>query len=167
MSFTKASTSSGFGGSPIRSRLSRRASVRRSASGAGFRPRFSSSASTKASIGLRTHALSLTSGTAGRVGGISDQCFSYSAPWATHRLSVSFWAAVSVFFVFGGGIRSDSSSEKIRWMAALSSGLPGTIASASIAWSRTSSRSFALRAAESGPWQGKQFSMRIGRTSRL
>ncbi len=44
------------GGKPIRSRLKRRNSVTRSASGAGVSPSFSSRASTNASIGLRTQA---------------------------------------------------------------------------------------------------------------
>jgi len=41
------------------------------------------------------------------------------------------------------------------------------MAFASMASSRRSSRRLALRAALSGPWQAKQFSARIGRTSRL
>ena len=61
---------------------------------------------------------------------------------------------------------------KMRRMASLWSGLPGTMAGSpssglAVASSRRSSRSFALRAAESTPWQVKQFSERIGRMSRL
>ena len=49
----------------------------------------------------------------------------------------------------------------------LASRSPGAMAPASIAASRLSRRRSALRAALSGPWHGKQFSARIGRTSRL
>jgi hypothetical protein len=63
----------GVGGSPVRSRLRRRASVRRSASGAGVRPFSSSFASTKRSIGVRTHAPSFTAGGSGRFGAMNDQ----------------------------------------------------------------------------------------------
>ena len=59
----------------------------------------------------------------------------------------------------------------IRAISSLSSGLPGTIArsplsSSAKAPSWVSSRRPALRALSSGPWQAKQWSERIGRTSR-
>src|SRR5437773_5261666 len=55
----------------------------------------------------------------------------------------------------------------MRSRRALSLRLPGLIAPILMAASRSSSRRLALRAALSGPWQAKQFSARIGRTSRL
>ena len=55
----------------------------------------------------------------------------------------------------------------IRATSSLPSVSPGVMAPALMASSRRSSRKSALRAALSGPWQAKQFSARIGRTSRL
>ena len=55
----------------------------------------------------------------------------------------------------------------IRATSSLPSSSPGVIAPALIASSRRSNRKSALRAALSGPWQAKQFSARMGRTSRL
>ena len=52
VSFTKASTSAGVGGKPIRSKLSRRISVRRSASGAGSSCSWASRARMNRSISL-------------------------------------------------------------------------------------------------------------------
>src|SRR5262249_7061951 len=49
----------------------------------------------------------------------------------------------------------------------LLSASPGTMASPLMASSRRSSRRSALRAALSAPWQAKQFSAKMGRTSRL
>ena len=43
---------------------------------------------------------------------MNDQCGWYSAPSAIHCLSVSFCAAVSFLFVFGGGITSSASSRE-------------------------------------------------------
>jgi len=56
--------SPGEGGSPIRSKLSRRMSVARSASGDGARFCFSRRARMNASIGVRTQPLSLATGSA-------------------------------------------------------------------------------------------------------
>ncbi len=55
------------------------------------------------------------------------------------------------FFNFAGGIRRFGSSAWMRVNTSLLSGLPGTMAPDLIASSRTSSRSFALRAFSSGP----------------
>jgi hypothetical protein len=142
--------------------------VRRSASGAGSSPFARSCFSTKASIGVRTKALSsVKAGTAGRVGAMNDQCGWYCAPsWTQRRRSV-FCASVTTFLVFGGGITSVGSVEQTRSMSELLAGLPGTIAPNSTASSRRSSRRSALRAALSAPWQAKQLSARIGRMSRL
>ncbi len=52
-----------------------------------------------------------------------------------------------------GGIRSSASSLKMRATRALASGLPGTMALASRASSRRSSRKSASRWLASGPWQ--------------
>ena len=167
MSATKASTTAGSGGRPVRSRATRRASVRRSASGAGARPSASSRARMKRSIGVRTQADSFTAGRSGRAGGMNDQWGSYSPPAAIHRFRRAFWSAESVFLACGGGITSSGSSEKIRSSMTLESGSPGTIDPDSTASSRTSSRRSAARWALSAPWQPRQFSTRIGRMSWL
>ena len=59
---TKALYSAGVGGRPVRSRVTRRSKVRRSAGGAGFSPFASNFARIKASMGVRTHDGFLTSG---------------------------------------------------------------------------------------------------------
>src|SRR5262245_43866705 len=106
-------------------------------------------------------------GWTGRWGAINDQWAWYSAPSATQRFRVSFWAAVSFLCDFLGGISSEGESAKMRSTRGLSSTLPGTKAPALTACSRISSRRSALRAAVSAPWQAKQFSTRMGRISRL
>ena len=70
-----AFTSSMDGGRPIKSRLRRRSSVTRSVcgDGASFSP--SSLARTKRSIAFFAHCLFVTSGSAGRRGGMNAQCF--------------------------------------------------------------------------------------------
>jgi hypothetical protein len=80
---------------------------------------------------------------------------------------MSFWEADSFLSVFSGGMTCLGSADRMRSIRALSSIFPGVIAPALIASSRWSSRKLALRAALSGPWQAKQFSARMGRTSRL
>lgn len=65
---------------------------------------------------------------------------------------------------------SSGSSEKLRVMASLASGLEGTMARAPLfagarAAVRTSSRSLPLRPSSSGPWHLKQWLERMGRTS--
>ena len=64
---TKAATSSGEGGRPVRSNVTRRIKATRSASGACTIPSFSSSARMKRSIGFLTQPDSLTAGGATRV----------------------------------------------------------------------------------------------------
>ena len=165
-------TSAGVGGSPVRSSDTRRMRVYLSASAEGFHPRCSNAARIKRSTALRLHFVSATFGNAARFGRTYAQCGSYSAPSATHCFNVAFCAADSFSFDSGGGIRSSASSVKIRYTNSLSTTSPGTIANAPplrsfTASARTSSRSFALRAAASGPWHCKQFSERIARTSRL
>ena len=64
-----------------------------------------------------------------------------------------------------GGIRSSGSA----WVMRLNNSLPLGLPAVMIAWpgAPVSSRRSALRLAASGPWHSKQFSERIGRTSRL
>ena len=69
-SFRKASTSSGVGGRPVRSKLARRMSVRLSAGAARLSPLSANFAMMNASIGLRER----TAGTAGFVIGLKAQC---------------------------------------------------------------------------------------------
>src|SRR5215471_1018223 len=63
------------GGRPIRSRLKRRSSVTRSASGEGVKPSSSKRERMNRSIGVLTQAVFLTSGGAGRSGFTNAQCF--------------------------------------------------------------------------------------------
>jgi len=121
----------------------------------------------KRSMGLRIQASLPTAGGSGRRGAMYDQWGSYSAPSFTQRTSVSFWAGESGFFAAGGGMTSAGSSEKTRSRKVVESGSPGTSAPASIAASRWSRRRPACREALSAPWQEKQCSTRIGRTSLL
>ena len=116
MSARKASISSGVGGRPIRSKVARRSSVRRSAGAAGVRPFACNCWRMKASTGLRVQA---DEGVRARghdwadESGRNDQnCRSSSvmplvrtatapppgqgAPWATHFLSTAIWSAVSL-----------------------------------------------------------------------
>src|ERR1043166_6796260 len=109
----------------------------------------------------------------GRLSGFTyAQCTAYFAPSAIHRFKVSTCAAFSVFPDFTGGIRSSGSLAVTRAIISLLSGAPATIGTAPDlagfkASARISNLSFALRAPSSGPWHLKQFSVRIGRTSRL
>ena len=84
---------------------------------------------------------------------------------------ISTWAGVTERWDFGGGMTSSGSLESIRWMIALRAGSPGTMAAEPsemvTAESRSSSRRSASRCLGSWPWQWKQFSERMGRTSRL
>src|SRR5262245_58270309 len=70
VSSKNSSSSSTLGGRPIRSYVTRRSSVRGSASGAGERPFSSSFARMKLSIGLRGQLVFFTGGTAGSTGGV-------------------------------------------------------------------------------------------------
>ena len=124
-------------------------SVARSASGDGARPAASSFARTKRSISLRTQPCSPTSGGIGRDGATNAQCGLYSAPSRIHRSRSFFCASESRRFEFGGGMITSGSVELIRSRIALAPGSPGTIARASTAASRTSSRRSASRFAGS------------------
>ena len=86
-------------------------------------------------------------------GATNAQCSVYGAPWSIQRRSVATWAGVTFFGDFAGGIRLTGSSWTSRFISSLSSALPGmrTLSAAS----RVSSRSRALRAFASGPWQVK------------
>ena len=95
VSARKASSSRDVGGRPVRSSVTRRSSVARSAWAEGFKPSRSNRCSTNASIGLRTHFGSLTVGTAGRVGGLNDQCFSQLAPCSIHRRIIAISRSLS------------------------------------------------------------------------
>ena len=146
-------------------------SVRRSAAADGCSPSASSRARTKRSISFRGQFLFETSGGAALTGGMNDQCLAYAAPCSIQRLSVSFCSAVSTRCESGGGIISASSSLVMRRQSFALFGIAGTIAGtpsrSAKADSATSSRRSACRAFSSKPWHWKQFSERIGRTSRL
>ena len=125
----------------------------------------------KRSISLIGQPAFLTAGSAGLLGGSKAQCVDHVAPCSTQRRSTATWSAVSCLPLFLGGMCSSGSSLSIRTISSLSSGLPGTIArpplsSLANAPSFVSSRRPALRVLSSGPWQAKQLSERIGRTSR-
>ncbi len=102
--FTNASTSSGVGGRPIRSKYRRRISVRRSASGDGDNPVSFSFARTKLSIGLALASGSRLTGTAGLLRGlklhqsagfaVAEPSSGHFAPWSIHVCSVAISAAV-------------------------------------------------------------------------
>ena len=172
----------GVGGNPVKSKYSRRASVIRSASGEGVAPLAAILASSRRSMSFRGQsrrrisprlALAFESAsrrdaaTSGRCGAIYAQCGSYFAPALIHRRKSSTSAAESGgFFDSRGGIRTSGSSLATRVINSLPSASRGTIAH-SVAPSSRSSRNSAFRAAESGPWQAKQRSARIGRMSRL
>src|SRR5579871_1303736 len=63
-----SSHSAGKGGSPVKSSVTRRNRVARSAGGAGWRPSFSSRANINASTSVWTHEASRTAGRGGQVG---------------------------------------------------------------------------------------------------
>ena len=66
---TKASTSSGVGGKPVRSNVARRISTRFSAGGAGCKPFCSNAARMNSSIGDLIQATCFTVGSGGFAGG--------------------------------------------------------------------------------------------------
>ena len=70
--------------------------VRGSASTEGFSPSRSSRANTKWSIGFFGQPESWISGSAGRTGGMKDQCFCQGAPWAIHRVKSPISRSVSL-----------------------------------------------------------------------
>src|SRR5258708_2509016 len=97
-------TSSGLGGSPVRSKLKRRINVRRSASGEDESFSCSSFARMNTSIGLRAHSLFFTSGRGGRVAGLQ-----------LHQSHLSASACA------GGGTLSDCVARAVQVTAAQSS----------------------------------------------
>src|ERR1051326_3088783 len=90
VSFKKCETSSGDGGNPRRSKLSRRMSFRRSASGASARSFFASADETNASIAFEY----LPAGKADRTNGWNAQCVAFVAATACRPKAVTTTAAV-------------------------------------------------------------------------
>jgi len=92
------------------------------------------------------------------------------APWAIQRRNVSISGSASFRPDQAGGIRR-ASSAVTRFSSSLEAGSPGTIARrpprSPFADASMSSRKGAPFLTESGPWQVKHLSERIGRTSRL
>ena len=146
-----SAASSGDGGSPIRSRNTRRINARESARCAGERPSSCSRFKMNRSISLTLHSSPWGLGTSGRVGRMNDQCCSYFAPELIHRISNSFSSGLRVLFDDKGGICSSGSFDRIRRTNSLSCELPGRIAPLSVADSNSSSRRSASRVSSSGP----------------
>ena len=159
--------SAGSGGRPVRSRLKRRASVRRSASGAGCKPCSSSfgqheAVDRVANPGLVLHGrqrrplggnerpVRLVLGTGG------DPIASAVSSARPSASSASPAAASSPRH------RPNDPRDQFALI-----GLARHDGPISMAASRWSSRRSALRLALSGPWHCRQFSARIGRMSRL
>src|SRR5947207_3908036 len=97
------------GGSPVRSKLTRRISRSRSALGEGVNFSLSSFASTNRSISLAGQRAFFTDGSFGTSIELNDQCRLQVAPWSIQRLRASIWAAVSLRFDLGGGMISSGS----------------------------------------------------------
>jgi hypothetical protein len=157
-SFTNATTSSGVGGRPVRSNVTRRISVSRDASDDGLSPFSSSRLRMNASIGLRTQAGCATVGASGFCGAVKAQCSFQAAPPATQRFSRSISPGVSFFVKSAGGMMKSASVVVMRATSALASGLPATMtvspdSPAPNALSLRSSRKPPSRLASSGPWQ--------------
>ena len=72
--FRNSASSTGVGGTPVRSSVTRRSKVARSASADGVKPVCSSLARRKLSMGFRGHPTSDTTGGTGRSGGMNAQC---------------------------------------------------------------------------------------------
>ena len=123
----------------------------------------------KRSTGCADLVLRVSVGTDGLLIGRKDQCSSYSAPCFIQSSRIFFCFADSRLPVSGGGMSSSLSSLCRRNTNSLSSGFPGTTAvyppRSLSAPSDKSSRRFASRVLLSGPWQWKQYSERMGRTS--
>ena len=143
--------------------------MRRSASGAGVRPCcFQLRPGRSGRSGCVTQAAFLTAGGSGRFGRDERPVRLILGPCGDPALRASPSARRSASCATSAAASpASASSARMRSTSSLSSGLPGTMAPASTAASRWSSRRSALRAALSGPWQAKQFSARIGRMSRL
>ncbi len=162
----------GVGGSPVRSKDTRRSQVSRGASGDGFQPFASSAASTNRSTSPRAQPLAATAGSAGVAGGMNAQCGFHSAPCSIQRISVAFSTSSSVRCESAAGIITLGSVLVMRRTSSLLDVLPGTMArwpdsSVASADACTSSRSPPLRCRSSGPWHLKQRSDRSGLTWKL
>jgi hypothetical protein len=86
----------------------------------------------------------------------NDQCGGSSVPSAIERRSVVISTAASGTLESADGIRSSANLDSIHWTTSLSSGFPGPIGIAPLRRSasaspRTSRRSWASRAAATGP----------------
>ena len=127
----------------------------------------------KRSRGSLGQSVAFTAGAGCCLGLTNAQCGSYLAPCAIQRVRMSFSAAESGRCSSGGGMTSSGSVALRRAMTALRLRSPGTMAvsplfSRLVAPANSSRRKPALRPLlASGPWQPKQRSERIGRTSRL
>ena len=169
-----APSSSGVGGSPVRSMNTRRHSVAGSASGPGATSAAASRACTKRSIGCPGASASAASGGVGGVaarGASNAQCGSYRAPSRIQRTTVARSASVNACLpLSGGGMTASGSRVRSRRTACEPAGSPGTIAApcgrVAVAASNESSRRPACCFARSGPWHRKHRSDRMGRTSR-
>ena len=146
----KASTSAGVGGRPVRSSVTRRISVVRSASGDGVSPSASSRARTKRSIGFRGQPASRTVGGAGRRGGLEGPVRAPRRPLvdpAPQQLDLRGASASGP--TSAGGITSSGSSLVTRAIE-LALGAPARhddrVARRGARPPRTSSRRSALRA---------------------
>ena len=97
VSVTNARTSSGVGGRPVRSNAARRISTSREASAACSTPAASMRASTKRSMGDRTHAVSRTAGGAGAASGfqLHHVSFALAARCSTRRAAAATLAAAA------------------------------------------------------------------------
>src|SRR4051794_13433280 len=130
LSWIKAATSAGVGGSPVRSSDTRRSRVVFDASGEGLIFSESSRARMKLSIGLRAHAVSWTAGGAGRRIGWKDQWRAGFAA-ADHGAPASiqpriFAISAEVSGAPTGGITFFSAPETMR-TSLLASLLPGSM----------------------------------------
>ena len=169
---SKAFTSVGVGGSPVRSSDTRRNRRARSASGDGESPSRSSLAIMNASIGFFTHIRLRGWGIICGLGGTKDQCDCHSAPCEIHCLMTEISFSVSGFLPdANGGIRIPGFSAEIRLTISLFAGSPGItgvrVPRAFFAPSSRSSRRPTFRLDSSGPWQEKHRSDRMDRTSLL
>src|SRR5262245_61530023 len=117
-SLMNASTSSGFGGKPVRSKYRRRMSVTRSASGDDL----TLAAANFARMNLSTGLLSRLNigaywkgGSGGRFTGSYAQWPCHGAPCSTHFFMTTICRAVNFLPDFGGGIFLEALSERMRW----------------------------------------------------
>ena len=128
MSSKNPLTSSGVGGSPVRSKARRRMRVLRFASDDGCIPFASSFARTNRSIGFFGQLAFLTLGNSGLVTETKDQCPSHLAPCSIHFFRMAISVADNSFLLSGGGITSSASSSFTRCQSSLAFRSPATIA---------------------------------------